>query len=125
VADAKQVIVIRKDLNMRKGKMIAQGAHASLAVILDLIRKANWQESDLPSPVIEWLRGRFTKIVVYVNSEQELFDVHKKAEEAGIPCSLIRDAGLTEFKEPTYTAVGIGPDEPEKIDLITGTLPLL
>lgn len=122
---AKQVIVMRKDLGMRKGKMIAQGAHASLAVLLDLIRKAEWQESALPPAAIEWLRGRFIKIVVYVNSEQELLDIHKKAQEAGLPCALIQDAGFTEFKEPTYTAVGIGPDEPEKIDIITGGLPLL
>ena len=31
---AKQVIVMRKDLGMRKGKMIAQGAHASMKVLL-------------------------------------------------------------------------------------------
>ena len=32
---AKQVIVMRKDLNMRKSKMIAQGAHGSMKVLLD------------------------------------------------------------------------------------------
>lgn len=121
----KQVIVIRKDLNMRKGKMVAQGAHASLAVLLDLIRDANWKESNLPGPAIQWLRERFTKIVVYVNSEHELLEVYSKAQRAGIPSALIKDAGLTEFKEPTFTAVGIGPDDSEKIDPITGELTLL
>jgi PTH2 family peptidyl-tRNA hydrolase len=33
--DVKQVIIIRKDLNMRKGKMIAQGNHASMGVIFN------------------------------------------------------------------------------------------
>ena len=69
----KQVIVIRKDLNMRKGKMVAQGAHASMAAILKLARR---QGSDLIIPLdarIEpWLTGRFTKICVSVNSEAEL-----------------------------------------------------
>jgi len=121
----KQVIVLRKDLNMRKGKMVAQGAHASLAVILDELRKVSWNEKILPPAVLGWLNGRFTKIVVSVDSEQELFDIHRKAQEAGIPCSLIQDAGFTEFKEPTYTAVGIGPEYPEKVDSITGDLKLL
>jgi PTH2 family peptidyl-tRNA hydrolase len=125
MTEPKQVIVIRKDLNMRKGKMIAQGAHASMAVILDLLTNACWLPNELPEPAKDWLRTRFTKIVVYVNSEQELFDVYQKAKDAGIPCSLIKDAGLTEFKEPTYTAVGIGPDYPERIDPITRELPLL
>jgi PTH2 family peptidyl-tRNA hydrolase len=117
----KQVIVLRKDLNMRKGKMVAQGAHASMAVILDEQKKLHH-----PTPAVaEWLGTRFTKICVSVNSEQELLDVYEKAKAANIPCSLIRDAGLTEFKEPTYTAVAVGPEYPENIDPITGSLPLL
>jgi PTH2 family peptidyl-tRNA hydrolase len=115
--DIKQVIVIRKDLNMRKGKMIAQGAHASLLAFLNT-------KSDLP--LQEWLNGIYTKICVSVNSEQELLDVYNKAKELGISCSLIQDCGLTEFNGiPTYTAVAVGPDYNEKIDSITGNLPLL
>ena len=116
----KQVIVIRKDLNMRKGKMCAQAAHASLAVILDAQR-----EGPLPRAIQEWLDGRFTKIVVSVNSEEELHEVYQNAKLASIPCSLIQDAGFTEFDQPTYTAVGVGPDYPEFIDQVTGELPLL
>lgn len=116
----KQIIVIRKDLNMRKGKMIAQGAHASMAPILEAYRNNSFTKA-----TTEWLSTRFTKICVYVNSEQELLDVYQKAKDAGIQCALIKDAGLTEFKEPTHTAVGIGPAYPEEIDPITGNLPLL
>jgi PTH2 family peptidyl-tRNA hydrolase len=74
--------------------------------------------------MLDWMNGHFTKICVYVNSEQELLDIHQKAVDAGLPASLIKDAGFTEFKEPTFTSVAIGPDDPEKIDLITGQLPL-
>lgn len=136
----KQVIILRKDLNMRKGKMVAQGAHASMAVLLNAMEQRAvpsdfdrdmdndiglFLRLDNNQPLREWLEGRFTKICVSVNSEQELLDIHRQAEEAGILCSLIKDAGLTEFKEPTYTAVAIGPDEAEKIDKITKNLPLL
>lgn len=116
----KQVIVIRKDLNMRKGKMVAQGAHASMAPILEAYRTGQFTPA-----MTEWLNTRFTKICVSVNSEDELHAIFQAAKDAGVPCSLIKDAGLTEFNEPTYTAVGIGPAYPEEIDPITGKLSLL
>jgi PTH2 family peptidyl-tRNA hydrolase len=123
----KQVIVIRKDLNMRKGKMVAQGAHASLAAILNLARR---EGDDLVIPLdarIEpWLTGRFTKICVSVNSEAELLAIHEKASMGGLVTSLILDAGLTEFGGvPTHTAVAVGPDTSANVDLITAHLPLL
>ena len=73
-----------------------------------------------------WTSGSFAKVVVYVNSEKELLDIYYKAYSAKLPCSLIQDAGATEFHGvPTYTAVAIGPDYPERIDPITGELKLL
>ena len=112
----KQVIVIRKDLNMRKGKMVAQGSHASLGAAL----QTPFEE------LLAW-RGGFNgrKICVSVNSEVDLFVVRSKAEEAGLNCYLVKDIGLTEFKEPTYTALCIGPHDDEMFDDITGDLPLL
>jgi PTH2 family peptidyl-tRNA hydrolase len=123
----KQVLVLRKDLNMRKGKMVAQGAHAAMAAILELARRDGDQlivPLDLRTE--PWLCGRFKKICVSVSSETELLSVYMKAKSAGLVCSLIRDAGLTEFGGvPTFTAVAVGPDEGSKVDAITGHLPLL
>lgn len=140
--NSKMVIILRKDLNMRKGKMVAQGSHASLGVILNMFNNDQKIPENPPeiingeytlsltikenSPLDAWLRGVFTKICVSVNSEQELLDIYEKAKNAGLPCTLIKDAGFTEFNGvPTYTAVAIGPDEVEKIDAITKNLPLL
>lgn len=125
----KQVIVLRKDLNMRKGKMVAQGAHASLAAILNLGRRDD-DEQITTIPLNNWatsrLTGRFAKICVYVTSEAALLDVYRRAKESGLMAALIQDAGLTEFGGiPTFTAVAIGPDRPDRIDPITGHLPLL
>jgi PTH2 family peptidyl-tRNA hydrolase len=142
VGTLKQVIVIRKDLNMRKGKMVAQGAHASMSVIADLLESRsipNDPDSDYPDEdglflsqdtrgynlIREWLDGEFTKICVSVNSEQELINVYEAAKTAGLLCSLIKDAGHTEFKEPTLTCCAIGPAYSEEIDKITGGLSLL
>jgi len=135
MSDVKQIIIIRKDLNMRKGKMISQACHASMKVILDRMLKCNvslmrlheWiLELPYDSPLEKWLGGLFTKIVVYVESESELLELRDKAKEANIIHALITDAGRTEFHgEPTITCIAIGPDYSEKIDEITGDLPLL
>ena len=130
--ETKQVIVMRKDLNMRKGKMVAQGSNAIMALILDdldikqAIRKDDCDPISASDAIAHWLNNSFTKVCVSVNSEEELLTIYKKSKDAGIPCSLIKDAGRTEFGGvPTYTCVGIGPAEIENIDKITGHLPLL
>jgi PTH2 family peptidyl-tRNA hydrolase len=119
--DIKQVIVMRKDLNMRKGKMCAQAAHASIHFTVGLI-----MDDIGPSRLqIEWLTQGMTKICVGVNSEAELIDIYDKAEAAGLTVHLITDAGLTEFDGPTKTCLAIGPNRAEHIDEITGELKLL
>jgi len=136
----KQVIIIRKDLNMRKGKMIAQGAHASMKVISDMMQQSGvWFSGDhndfikenkltivVDSPLDKWLNGIFKKIVVGAENLPEMITAYNEAKKQGIPCSLIEDAGLTEFGgQVTITAAAIGPDLPEKIDKITGNFKLL
>jgi PTH2 family peptidyl-tRNA hydrolase len=74
----------------------------------------------------KWMTGIFKKIVVGAENLQEMVDAYQEAKKQGIPCSIIEDAGLTEFGgQVTITAVAIGPDDPEKIDKITGKFPLL
>ncbi len=124
---AKQVIVMRKDLGMRKGKMIAQGAHASLAVFL---ARADHQGDALAialTPAMQaWLGGRFTKVCVGVESEAALDDVTARARAAGLPCAVITDSGKTEFHGvPTKTCCAIGPAWEDEVDAITGQLVLL
>jgi len=138
----KQVIVIRKDLNMRKGKMVAQGAHASMKVFFNKMYNPDagsqaagitYGKDDignrtmkLTEEELEWVDGIFTKICVSVNSEAELLEIYNKALAAGLNCSLIQDAGLTEFGGvPTITCCAIGPNFSEQIDTITGNLSLL
>lgn len=123
----KQVLVVRKDLNMRKGKIGAQCAHASLGVILRQMFDGEDGSRILKSdPRIDpWLENSFTKICVTVNSEEELLEIHRKAKEAGILTCLITDNGKTEFNGvPTHTVVAVGPDTIERVDQITKHLPL-
>jgi PTH2 family peptidyl-tRNA hydrolase len=138
----KQVICYRRDLNMRKGKIAAQCAHASLAVLLRRRVEAErvavsgaklpaegWLELpadqalvlSLTPELMDWCTGRSKKVVLSVEDEAALLEVHRLAQEAGLPTALIRDAGLTEFGGvPTYTAVAVGPAREEQVDAITG-----
>jgi PTH2 family peptidyl-tRNA hydrolase len=123
----KQVIVMRHDLKMRRGKQIAQGAHASMSFLCCRLQENETVSVDDFSEVQKaWLTGSFAKVCCRVNSEEELFEIQNKAEGAGLEVHLITDSGKTEFHgQPTNTCLAIGPDDAEKIDLITGHLQLL
>ncbi len=127
--NTKQVIVIRKELKMRKGKIAAQVAHAAMKVFFDNIEYCDhgvMKINNITPEMEEWVNGIFTKICVSVNSEEELLAIHDLAKSLDIPCSLIQDVGLTEFDGvPTYTAVAIGPAKNEDVDKVTKGLPLL
>ena len=148
----KQVIVFRKDLlkgpnAIRKGKFGAQVAHASLAALLKFFNiykqepiklgvfgdieprqtHYNYSVTFGENTVLDdWLNGKFTKVVVSVDSDEELIALNKALDETYIPHALMTDAGLTEFHGvPTNTCLGIGPYTAEEIDKFTGNLPLL
>jgi peptidyl-tRNA hydrolase, PTH2 family len=124
----KQAIIIRRDLNMRRGKEIAQGSHASMAFLVRRLDAAAAPDGpqDLFTPAeLAWMRGGMAKICLQVSSEQELVDLHDKARAAGLSAELIRDSGKTEFGGvPTLTSLAIGPDEAPKVDAVTGNLRL-
>ncbi len=120
----KQVIVVRNDLNMRKGKMIAQGAHASIMFLVHRLCDAEVGAKD--HAIQEWVTHGMTKICVRADSEAELLEIAQKAQDAGLTVHVITDAGHTEFAGvPTKTCLAIGPDEEERIDAVTGNLKLL
>lgn len=112
---------------MRKGKMIAQGAHASMKVLLDAgTRTDDALTIPLGGATAAWLGGRFTKVCVSVDSAAALEEVVARARAAGVPCALIVDAGATEFHGvPTPTCCAVGPAWSDEVDAITGALPLL
>ncbi len=114
----KQVIVIRTDLKMSRGKIAVQVAHAAVSA-------AEEARKHSPSVWRNWLWEGQKKVVVKVAAETTLLTLREKAERAGLPFYLIRDRGLTEVPPGTITALGIGPAKTEVVDKITGDLPLL
>jgi PTH2 family peptidyl-tRNA hydrolase len=129
--EVKQWIIVRKDLGMRKGKMIAQGAHASLAAVLQRGNPSvSKNKSSLTVPcdkdLAAWIEGRFTKVALGVESGRELHELAAHARRLGLRYALIQDAGVTEFNgEPTYTALAIGPCQVSDGQKVVGHLKLL
>jgi PTH2 family peptidyl-tRNA hydrolase len=131
----KQVIAMRRDLHMRRGKEMAQASHASMKIFLDRMTfcfdrldpiTASVYELEVTPEMKSWIEGLFTKIVVGVGSLDELMEIHDKAIQAKLPVCLIEDSGATEFHGvATYTCLAIGPADADTIDAITGHLKLL
>ncbi len=120
----KQIIIVRKDINMSMGKAIAQGAHASVEAVRDVLDH-DTVSNDMGREIVEeWYENGHTKVVVAIVGKEALQKYILKAINSGIPCSLITDEGRTEFTEPTITCGAIGPYDAEKIDEITKRLRL-
>ena len=111
----KQAIIVRKDLKMSRGKIATQSSHASTEATL---------KSDTEK-VKAWRIDGMKKVVLKANSQEELLLIKKEADKQKITNALIKDAGRTEIKPGTITALGIGPEKEEIIDKVTGKLKLL
>jgi len=111
----KQVILVRQDLHLPKGKLGAQVAHASVSCF----NKTNFFKKK------RWLAEGMKKVVLKVKNIGELRYYAEKARKSKLTTSIIADAGRTVVESGTITCLGIGPDEEEKIDLVTGKLKML
>ena len=115
MADLKQVILMRTDLKMGKGKMIAQGAHASIQAVFESNKKL----------VSNWKSKGMKKIALKVESLDQLFDKIEQAQEKDLVAVTIQDAGRTQVESGTITCGAIGPAPEEQIDKICKDLQLM
>ena len=114
----KQVIVVRTDLKMSKGKIAAQVAHASLSAAVGTMKfRKSWFD-------IWTIQGQ-KKVVVKAKGEKTLKELKRIADMNHVYSELIVDRGLTQVPPGTITCLAIGPAPEEIIDKITGDLPLL
>jgi PTH2 family peptidyl-tRNA hydrolase len=111
----KQAIVVRGDLKLPKGKMAGQVAHASVDATLKSSR----------SHIDAWRAQGMKKVVLKVDSLDELYKLKEEARELGLTTSVISDAGKTVVEPGTVTCMAIGPDSEDKIDKITSKLKLI
>ena len=108
----KQVIMVRKDLDLPKGKMAAQAAHAAVEAAFRSDKKK----------VDAWRQQGMKKIVLEVRNEKEMLKYSQIAKDAGLVTAVITDAGHTVVEPGTKTCCAIGPDKEKEIDKITGGL---
>lgn len=111
----KQVILVRSDLKLPKGKLAAQAAHAAVDAMA-----ASSQHI-----VKDWLASGGKKIVLKIKDLEELRKYEKSARKEKLVVAVIEDRGLTVVKPGTITCMAIGPDDDAKIDKITGHLKIL
>ena len=111
----KQVILVRADLKLPKGKMAAQVAHASVEAVLRSDKK----------DVVAWHNNGMGKIVLRVADEKEMLQLNQQAKDAGLVSAVITDAGHTVVAPGTKTCCGIGPTKVKTIDEITGHLKMM
>ena len=134
--ETKQIIVVRKDLKMRKGKMCAQVSHAAMmpiapvngvwGAIARLCRKFGIHVAPVDGDVRNWMDGPWVKIVVSCDSEEQLKEIIETAKKRGLRHHICIDAGKTEFGgNPTLTCASFGPAKHSDFDGITDGLPLL
>ena len=111
------VLIVRTDLKLSTGKMVAQTGHAAVEVAL----KAKRNEADL---LARWRNEGARKIALKVPDEDTLKQLFGEATEAGLVAYLVKDAGHTEIPPGTLTVVGIlGPRR--AVDALVGELSLL
>ena len=111
----KQIIIVRADLKLPKGKLASQCSHASVEAVLRSSK----------DKVFEWRKKGMTKIVLKVKDLEELQYYNQTAKDYGLITALVTDAGKTTVEKGTITALAIGPDDDIKIDKITKELKLL
>jgi PTH2 family peptidyl-tRNA hydrolase len=114
----KLVIAVRSDLELSKGKLAVQVAHA--AVMAAFEAKAHHRKW-----FADWWSEGQKKVVVKGGTLPDLRALQAKARSAGLTSALVEDAGLTELPPGTVTCLGIGPGPNAVVDPITGGLKLM
>ncbi|XP_062093201.1 uncharacterized protein LOC133798751 isoform X1 [Humulus lupulus] len=115
--DFKMILVVRNDLKMGKGKIAAQCSHATLGLYKKLLHRA-------PKALNRWEMCSQPKVVVKIESEEDMLMLQENAKSRKLPTHITIDAGRTQIAPNSRTVMAIlGPVE--VVDEVTGGLKLL
>lgn len=118
VEEMKMLFAVRKDLDMGKGKIAAQVAHAAVSCALYASKhdRKNFKA---------WLDQGQKKIVIRVNDLDSLTLLEKKLRDLGLHICEVTDAGFTQVPTGSLTCFGTSPVKAALIDPVTSEYPLL
>lgn len=117
IEDFKMVLVVRNDLKMGKGKIAAQCSHATLGLYKKILHRA-------PKALNRWEMCGQVKVVVKIESEDDMLVLQEKAKSMAIPTHIVIDAGRTQIAPNSRTVMAVlGPAD--MVDDVTGGLKLL
>ena len=129
--DNKMVFVVRTDLNMSKGKVAAQCAHAAVACYKKATKKTPMllKQWELFGQAKVTLKAPDAKIQLQSDTTSKdqgasLEALASDAQRLGIVACIIHDAGRTQIERGSSTVLGIGPAPSDTIDNVTGSLKL-
>ena len=108
-------MIVRTDIKMGKGKIAAQCCHAAIGA---------YKQAD-KAKIRKWENEAYAKVVLKVQTLEELTELKKIADKKGIANYLVVDAGRTQIPTSSVTVLALGPDEDEILDEVTGDLKLL
>lgn len=108
----KQIIIVRKDLNLSHGKMAAQVSHASMAFLSHAIQSGIVTKTENTTSQVtfsiendilnDWLGNIFTKVILRAKNKNDLMRAVRIATDNGIVENkdffIIRDNCLTELE---------------------------
>ena len=107
-------LIVRTDIDMSRGKIVAQAAHAAVEVALKARGTAMFQR---------WRQAGSRKISLISPDLETLDHINSKVAH-GIVNHMVKDAGHTEVPPGTCTVLGLlGPRS--SIDILTENLTLL
>ncbi|PWA91630.1 peptidyl-tRNA hydrolase II (PTH2) family protein [Artemisia annua] len=117
IEDFKMVLVVRNDLKMGKGKIAAQCSHATLGLYKKILHRA-------PKALNRWEMCGQVKVVVKIESEDDMLELQARAKSLNIPTHIVIDAGRTQIAPNSRTVMAVlGPAD--MVDDVTGGLKLL
>jgi len=105
----KLVIFMRTDLNMSRGKIAVQAGHATAIAM-----RMSTEET-----IKQWFDNAQTKVVLAINSYEQLHQVKNEAVNRGLPCYVVQDIGKTEVLPDTITCLVVGPADSGRLNKFT------
>lgn len=121
----KQTIIINSDLNMGKGKIVAQALHGEVYYMMAVKKAPSGSEKKVTFK--KWVseEGGLMKKVVLKATENEMNDIILKLKDINVWHFLVHDAGLTQVEPGSFTCMAVEPLEENFSDQLFRHLKLL